>query len=113
MAVDVKDLPPAYQAQAFRKLAEQEQKKKRRPLPCPAGDGTGERNKYHNQTTERVTAAGGVLRFDSQKEARRYDRLAALERAGEIRDLRKPTRTPKGGGCGQSGTGRILHTKSW
>ena len=88
MAVDVKDLPPAYQAQAFRKLAEQEQKKKRRPLPCPAGNGTGKRNKYHNQTTERVTAAGGVLRFDSQKEARRYDRLAALERAGEIRDLR-------------------------
>lgn len=88
MAVDVKDLPPAYQAQAFRKLAEQEQKKKRRPLPCPAGDGTGKRNKYHNQPTERVTAAGNVLRFDSQKEARRYDELTALERAGKIRDLR-------------------------
>ena len=88
MAVDVKDLPPAYQAQAFRKLAEQEQKKKRRPLPCPAGNGTGKRNKYHNQPTERVTAAGNVLRFDSQKEARRYDELAALEQAGKIRELR-------------------------
>ena len=35
-----------------------------------------------------MTERGGVLRFDSQKEARRYDELAALERAGEIRDLR-------------------------
>ena len=35
-----------------------------------------------------MTASGAVLRFDSQKEARRYDELAALERAGKIRDLR-------------------------
>lgn len=35
-----------------------------------------------------MTPAGAVLRFDSQKEARRYDELAALERAGEIRELR-------------------------
>ena len=41
-----------------------------------------------NKPTERVTASGAVLRFDSQKEARRYDELAALERAGKIRDLR-------------------------
>ena len=35
-----------------------------------------------------MTASGAVLRFDSQKEARRYDELAALERAGTIRELR-------------------------
>lgn len=87
MGIDVKDLPPAYQAQALRKWAEQE-RKKRPPLPCPADTGPGKPTKYHNKPTERVTASGAILRFDSQKEARRYDELAALERAGRIRDLR-------------------------
>ena len=88
MGVDVKDLPPAYQAQALRKWAEQERKKKRPPLPCLADAGPGKPAKYHNKPTERVTPAGAILRFDSQKEARRYDELAALERAGTIRELR-------------------------
>ena len=88
MSIDVKDLPPAYQAQALRKWAEQERKKKRQPLHCPADAGPGKPTKYHNKPTERVTASGAVLHFDSQKEARRYDELATLERAGKIRDLR-------------------------
>ena len=88
MAVDVKDLPPAYQEQALRKWAEQERKKKRQPIPCPADAEPGKPAKYHNKPTERVTDSGAVLRFDSQKEARRYDELAALERAGKIRELR-------------------------
>ena len=88
MGVDVKDLPPAYQAQALRKWAEQEWRKKRQSLPCPADAGPRKPAKYHNKPTERVTASGAVLRFDSQKEARRYDELAALEQAGKIRDLR-------------------------
>lgn len=45
-------------------------------------------NKYHNTPTERVTASGAVLHFDSQKEARRYDALTARLQAGQIRDLR-------------------------
>ena len=88
MSIDVKDLPPAYQAQALRKWVEQERRKKRTPLPCPDDGAPGGGRKYHNKPTERVTASGAVLRFDSQKEARRYDELAALERAGKIRDLR-------------------------
>lgn len=39
--------------------------------------------KYHNQPTLR-----GELRFDSKKEARRYDELMLMLRAGEIRDLK-------------------------
>ena len=88
MSIDVKDLPPAYQAQALRKWAEQERKKKRQPLHCPADAGPGKPTKYHNKPTERVTASGAVLHFDSQKEARRYDELSTLERVGEIRELR-------------------------
>lgn len=88
MGIDVKDLPPAYQTQALQKWVEQERRKKRTPLPCPADGAPGGGRKYHNKPTERVTASGAVLRFDSQKEARRYDELAALERAGKIRELR-------------------------
>ena len=88
MGIDVKDLPPAYQAQALRKLMERERRKQSAPLPSPADAPTGGGRKYHNKPTERVTASGAVLRFDSQKEARRYDELSALERAGEIRELR-------------------------
>ena len=39
--------------------------------------------KYQNQRAER-----GRVHFDSQKEARRYDELLLMLRAGEIRDLR-------------------------
>ena len=88
MGIDVKDLPPAYQAQALQKWVEQERRKKRTPLPCPDDGTPGGGRKYHNKPTERVTPAGNVLRFDSQKEARRFDELSALERAGTIRDLR-------------------------
>lgn len=90
MGIDVKDLPPAYQVQALQKWAAAERKKKkgRGHIPSPAAGATGGGRKYHNTPTERETASGAVLRFDSQKEARRYDELAELERAGEIRDLK-------------------------
>lgn len=86
MAIDVKDLPPKYQAQALQKYMAQQ--KRRGPPPSPAADGPPKAGKYHNSPTEQITPSGAVLHFDSQKEARRYDHLAALERAGQIRDLR-------------------------
>lgn len=88
MAIDVKDLPPAYQVQALRKLAERERRRKNKTLLASAENGPGKPAKYHNKPTDRVTDSGAVLRFDSQKEARRYDELAALERDGLIRELR-------------------------
>ena len=88
MAVDVKALPPAYQVQALRKWEEQERRRKRPTLPCPDSGGPEKKTKYHNVPAKRVTDSGAILRFDSQKEARRYDELAALERAGTIRELR-------------------------
>ena len=88
MGIDVKDLPAAYQAQALRKWAEQERRRKRRPLPCPAVDGLGKSTKYNNKPTERLTAGGNVICFQSQKEARRYDELMLMLNVGQIRDLR-------------------------
>ena len=63
MSIDVKDLPPAYQAQALQKWVEQERRKKRTPLPCPDDGTPGGGRKYHNKPTERVTASGAVLRM--------------------------------------------------
>ena len=88
MAINVSDLPPKYQAQAMKKYMEQ-QKQRRGPAPpaAPPQDPT-KGTKYHNTPTERVTASGAVLHFASQKEARRFDALAARQGAGQIRDLR-------------------------
>lgn len=87
MRIHIGDLPPAYQAQVLQKWAERERGKKYPSLSC-LNDGPGKPAKYHNKPTERMTDSGAVLHFDSQKEARRYDELAALEQAGQIRDLR-------------------------
>ena len=72
----------------MRKWEEQERRRKRPTLPCPDSGGPEKKTKYHNVPAKRVTDSGAILRFDSQKEARRYDELAALERAGTIRELR-------------------------
>jgi len=42
-----------------------------------------QKSKYHNQPDHR-----GSIRFDSRKEARRYDELMLLLKAGKIRDLK-------------------------
>ena len=86
MAINVTDLPPKYQAQALQKYMAQQAR--RGPPSSPAADGPPKPGKYHNKPTERVTPSGAVLHFDSQKEARRYDQLIALEQAGQIHDLR-------------------------
>lgn len=86
MAINVTDLPPKYQAQALQKYMAQQAR--RGPPSSPAADGPPQPGKYRNKPTERVTPPGAVLHFDSQKEARRYDQLIALEQAGQIRELR-------------------------
>lgn len=87
MAINISDLPPKYQQQAVEKYMKQQ--KRRGPVPPAAAvQNTDRAAKYRNTPTERVTASGAVLRFDSQKEARRYDYLALRQQAGEIHDLR-------------------------
>lgn len=44
--------------------------------------------KYHNQPVDRLMPKGRKLHFDSKKEARRYDELMLLLRAGKIRNLK-------------------------
>ena len=87
MAINVNDLPPKYQRQAMEKYMEQQARRGLMPSAAVPQD-KAKANKYHNTPTERVTASGAVLHFDSQKEARRYDYLALRQQAGEIHDLR-------------------------
>lgn len=87
MAINILDLPPKYQQQAVEKYMKQQ--KRRGPVPPAAAvQNTDRVAKYRNTPTERVTASGAVLRFDRQKEARRYDHLTIRQKAGEIHDLR-------------------------
>lgn len=87
MAINVNDLPPKYQRQALEKYMEQQARRGLMPSAAVPQD-KAKANKYYNTPTERVTASGAVLHFDSQKEARRYDVLTARLQAGQIRDLR-------------------------
>ena len=74
---DISKLPERYQRQIMSKIAERERQK-----TSPATQKTKE-PKYHNIKTE----VNGI-RFDSQKEARRYQELLRLEELGLIEDLR-------------------------
>lgn len=66
MSIDISRLSPAAQRQIAQKLGQQITQKK-----------------YHNEPDTR-----GEIRFDSRKEARRYDALLLMLRAGKISDLK-------------------------
>lgn len=88
MAISIDDLPPKYREQAWKQIIEQDRRRKREATSPPSMSGGRRDSKYHNSPTERVTPAGTVIHFDSQREARRYDDLITRQKAGEIRNLR-------------------------
>lgn len=65
---DLARLGPRAQKQVLEKLGAQQRQRE---------------SKYHNEKDSR-----GEIKFDSKKEARRYDELMVLLRAGNIRNLR-------------------------
>lgn len=72
------DLPAGVREQAARKLMDG-----KRTSPAAATSEGQSKSKYHN---EPMTVAG--IRFDSKKEARRYEQLMIQLQLGIIRDLR-------------------------
>lgn len=70
MAIRMNDLPPDVQKQIKSQMSERK------------------RSKYGNKPTSRFTADNIEIKFSSQKEARRYDELMLLLKAGQISDLR-------------------------
>lgn len=93
MAVNINDLPPKAREQVAGKLLKQ--RKRADALKT---------SKYNSQRASRLVQDGNEIRFDSQKEARRYDELLARLRAGRIKDLKlqpeftlqESYRTPEG-----------------
>lgn len=75
MGIRMEDLPPKAQQQAMQKLQAQRASRLQKKREAE--------NKYHNQQTERLG-----IRFDSKKEARRFEELMLRLSAGEIRKLR-------------------------
>ncbi len=81
------DLPENMRRQVAGKLKEMMPNAK--PVPSPAGDGLEwlgdklKQNKYHNEPT----VVNGI-KFQSRKEARRYEQLMLAMELGAIKDLR-------------------------
>ena len=99
MGVHLNDLPPKVREQVARKMVRDTSSgaarhlplKGKAPTPGPAGhplpgEDKGE-GKYHNQKAVRYVG-DNAIRFDSQKEARRFDELMLLHKAGKIRELK-------------------------
>lgn len=78
MRISISDLPQQHQEKARELLRMQERKSK---LPDVRSAEPG--GKYGAVKEDR-----GKIRFDSKKEARRYDALVVMLRCGEITDLR-------------------------
>lgn len=72
-AKDLELLGPEARLQALQRLGQQQQKKDR---------------KYHNNPTSRMMPDRSLHIFDSKKEARRYDELMLMLKAGQIRNLK-------------------------
>lgn len=81
MSINPKELPEWAQKQILQKLAEQQRKKDAAAIDAQEPKKTAA--KYHNVREDR-----GELHFDSKKEARRFDELMLLLKAGRIRDLK-------------------------
>lgn len=83
MAIDPKTLPPKYQAQIAEKLLQNA----REAAGSPENRAKKE-SKYHNIPETRVAKKGVQIRFSSGAEARRYDELKLMLKAGKIRNLK-------------------------
>lgn len=77
MRIDLSQLSPAAQAQIARKLA------KKNAERLAAAQAEKQNQKFHNKPDIR-----GNIKFDSKKEARRYDELMLRLQAGQIEKLK-------------------------
>lgn len=83
MGIEISSLPPWAQKQIADKVARQ-MREKAENLASNGGKG---KSKYKNIPAER-NGAENKINFDSQKEAKRFDELMLLLKAGTITDLR-------------------------
>lgn len=84
MAIQLSDLSPKYQQQVIDQYKKQGKEVPQDWNNPPKSDLL---TKYHNRPTERETPAESI-KFQSRKEARRYDELMLMLKAGVIRRLK-------------------------
>ena len=86
----MEQLPPKAREQIAQKMLKENKGRIATSATPPRNDsGNGEaKSKYGNKKAVRVLANGREFRFDSQKEARRFDELLVLRQAGKIKDLK-------------------------
>lgn len=82
MYIDPKSLPPKYQKQIAKKLLQNQRER------LEEAEARKDRRKYRNTPDVRTASEGRELRFDSKKEAARFDELMLLQKTGRIRDLK-------------------------
>lgn len=88
MGIDINQLPKWAQDQIAQQMAKEQKRRLERKLPtAPTETADYKPQKYGNKKEERVLSDGTTHIFDSKKEAKEYDRLALMEKAGEISDL--------------------------
>ncbi len=85
MGIDISILSPKAQKQVLKKLKQQSAQT---PIKRTFTNQPPKAPKYHNEKTQRTMPNGEVHTFDSLKEAKRYDELMLLLKAGKIKDLR-------------------------
>ena len=90
MGIPLEQLPPKAREQIAQKMLKENKKRGTTPPAlCVTSPCAGEaRGKYGNKKAVRVLANGREFKFDSQKEARRFDELLVLLQAGKIKDLK-------------------------
>ena len=86
----MEQLPPKAREQIAQKMLKENKGRIATSATPPRNDsGNGEaKSKYGNKKAVRVLANGKEFKFDSQKEARRFDELLVLLQAGQIKDLK-------------------------
>ena len=87
MGVRMEELPPRVREQVARKMVREKHGEKRIATSAAPPRNDMQVGKYRNQKAVREIGGNTVV-FDSQKEARRFDELVLLQRAGKIRDLK-------------------------
>lgn len=85
MGVDIRQLAPWAQKQIAQKIAEQNREQAKKLVQEQQEQKP---NKYRNIPDERAADDGTSIKFKSKAEARRYDDLMILYRAGQIHELK-------------------------
>lgn len=86
MGIDINSLPAWAQKQIMEKMAAS--KGQAAQTPTASAEATPKPSKHHNIVTYREGADGVKIRFASKLEARRYDELMLMYKAGKIRKLK-------------------------